>query len=232
MGPLCGSCKEGYGRESDQCKKCAPKSVREFLLILMIVWVFAFLSYFIRSVLQLAQRIEFNRKFNKAPSEHQQRFIEMVTGVQIGPVRERIPQTYEAGAGEIMPEGPSQHPNALSSMGSNARKGLSPVSRKDLARLAANQLQRTRAITKSDPQENRAELQGNPGKIGKKKGLMAAKLENFMEKGDAGEFEPLTLANPVSEVLKVHFLSHSNVLNALLLDFDQFPSSYGRCRFH
>jgi len=218
-GPLCGSCENGYGREGQRCRKFAPAATRYILMFLFIFWTFAFLSYFIRSVLQLASRIEFNKKFNTAPTDHQRRFIESIHArpkLPGGTTTTRQPPIQGASASQTAEGSSSQQALAPSPLNIQ-----SAPSKKDLARIVANRinvdrLKALRPISAPEPTEKECEGITSP-----KRGRLAGKLAAIATLSSGEEVEPLTLCNPIAEILKiaVNFLQVTAVAASINVDW-------------
>eukprot|EP00210_Caulerpa_lentillifera_P003657 g3491.t1 len=62
-GIRCGSCQSDYGKVGDRCENCDSMALGYIFLSLLVLWSIVFVGFFIRSVLQLSKRIEFNKKY-------------------------------------------------------------------------------------------------------------------------------------------------------------------------
>lgn len=201
---MCGSCEEGYGREGEQCRKCDAEALRYFVLILLILWSIAFLGYFVRSVLQLSMRIEFNKKFrlqhgNSADTMTSQ--LEQNTSNASHPPQStpQIQQGTSSVAMEIEPfiEDDNTFPLEPNGQGNLASRHTS----RDLAIVLANRIQLQRQESKAQGAYARSRM-SQPSR-GKRQTRLAARIQQIQSNPAMQNAEPLTLGNPVSEVLKV-----------------------------
>lgn len=176
-------------------------------MFLFIFWSFVFLSYFIRCVLQLASRIEFNRRFNTSPTAYQRRFQESIhqNAAQMAAEKQPKDSPRRNAASEInTADRASTSSQALT--GPSALNiqlpNLQPAntSKRDLARILANRINMDRLQTLR-PSSSLGNEKDEEFTV-PKRGRLAEKLCQAASL-NGRQIEPLTLANPVSEILKV-----------------------------
>ena len=205
QGILCGRCVSGFGREGNICRKCASSALRSTLLAALILWSFIFLSYIIRSMLQLSTRIEFNKKFNLAMDRRRR-----------GPVVETLPAQASESVPEIGPNGASGVHIEMVDLSLNPITEVSPSLDIDSQKSAESEVQeqpdRITSVTANASKKSAKRLskrqvwkstgvtcEGNM----RKRGRLVTIFKAMLDPNTTEEVEPLILSNPVSECLKV-----------------------------
>eukprot|EP00210_Caulerpa_lentillifera_P003725 g3558.t1 len=221
-GILCGSCTVNYGREGDICRQCASRGVRYFVVIMLALWSIIFVGYFIRSVLQLAKRIEFNKKFRgvSGPNVHIPAPTESIPG--LSSINRSISD------GEIQPDYTDQHvlelqpyieetntypvPKSLL-QGLNAQRSLKMSSSLTLANQNSAQNNQSKTNTQNPSANSMSYAISN-----KRKTRLAARLQQIKNDPAMKNMDPLTLANPVSEVL-INFIQVTSLAVSINVDW-------------
>ena len=211
---------------------------------MLVLWSLLFLSYFIRSVLQLATRIDFNKRFKRARTLRKDNRIEMIP-IQSAPVRQESSNRGLSAYIEIIDV--SSTPSFLTldwalSEQTKLEKGETQeetnrpvttargVNESYVKRLAS--LKPSSSVSTEETSVKR-----KPEKRIRNRGRLVKKLRSVVNSGASSEdIEPLTLANPVSEILKVcvSFSRCSFLLRllCLMLDSRQLCPSDIRCRLN
>lgn len=171
------------------------------MLALLLFWSIAFLGYFIRSVLQLSSRIEFNKKFgNTLISSRHAASAEKTSGPES--------QLRTISEGEIHAD--SQGHISMDIDQVDLETNTFPVSedrlvaqpsRRDIAMMVASELKLDRQRTLTDQSASSSTISGNT--MRRQRTRLAKKIQTMQNNPGSQVIEPLTLANPVSEVLKV-----------------------------
>eukprot|EP00210_Caulerpa_lentillifera_P003655 g3489.t1 len=210
-GILCGSCVAGYGREGHSCRNCASRGLRVFLLLMLVFWSIGFVGYFIRSVIQLSKKIEFNKQFQltvfasettKEPEPLPETSISPMIALkeaEIQPIQDNdLDQCIELDTFE--------QTSTFPVLGSSVvhRSESTELGRRDLARILARRISaqcemkilESKGKTKSSLAF--ARWQRTTG--------VAARLHRLKNQPPSMEesMEPLSLANPFSEILKAN----------------------------
>jgi len=208
---LCGSCRPGYGREGESCRECASKWVSYFLLSLLILWSIGFVAYFIRSLLQVSSKIELNKKFGEStipfPSKDgprdkrlRNRFLETDASTS-GPSSTEI----QPGEMDAFSVGMSPPPRRFSTDAMREQTlFLSPTvttTQRDLARAVASQINRQRSSRRYGGGAGSASTLRRS--TDSKQTTLSTRLRQLKSNPSTQTIEPLNLANPFSEVLKV-----------------------------
>ena len=215
-------------------------------MTMLILWSFVFLSFFIRSVLQLATRIKFNKRFNDARTRKESKPVRML------PTHLGVP-IFDIGLSgcdlnahiKMMNMASTSTPEVsdLSTAGDQNQEvdeiQEAPAPSTSVAvnsnRLTLERLENLRPSSSKQIQEDAG---GNlPRRRYRNRGRLIKALQVLIDpNAPTDEVEPLTLANPVSEILKVMQLSFPLpplqccwVFNA---DSRQLPASDGSCCFH
>ena len=240
-GVLCGSCEHDYGREYGLCRKCGSPALRAFILSMLVLWSLLFLSYFIRSVLQLATRIDFNKRFKRARTLKKNEQIEM-TPIRSVPIRQKSSKGALDAYIEIIDASSSPsfltldwalseeselHRDDIQEETNQPTNATGRVNESHAKRLAS--LKPSPSSTTEEPSVKTKQEKGV-----RNRGRLVRKLRSVLNSGTSGEdIEPLTLANPVSEILKVciSFSIFSFLLKLLwfMLDSCQLCPSDLRC---
>ena len=211
QGVLCGRCVNGYGREGNLCRKCASPALRAFLLAMLILWSFLFLTYFIRSVLQLAVRIEFNKMFNQRRTGSRRVPVETLP-TQSGPALEGPSGDLNTHL-EMIDMSTLSTPVISSSSADDERSHElgeiqeapepATVVRVEPNKIIMERLKSLRPAASTKQLWQTATAAMNKGRI-RNRGRLIKALQVLMNpNAPVGDVEPLTLANPVSEILKV-----------------------------
>lgn len=185
-----------------------------------------FLGYFIRSVLQLSDRIEFNKKFERTSSIFRKKLVgEERTESASTEIHAAREQRYP----EQQPErsiDPVLQSRELSSS-SDPEQSLSPrevhrSSPRDFAVLFARELSEQRRTFRKN--KSRKSISGNQRTARKRRSRLVERLEQIQNNPAMRNVPPLTLTNPVSEVLKVRrelFLTTYTGTVQILINFLQ-----------
>eukprot|EP00210_Caulerpa_lentillifera_P003656 g3490.t1 len=214
-GIRCGTCEENYGKVGEQCQACESKARGSFFLSLMVLWSIVFVGFFIRSVLQLSKRIEFNKKY--VGSTFQGRREEIPE-----PAHERNLNQLQIEDSEICPDeishlafemSTSQEGNTSSVSTSRLHSYIqaSHPAMQDWTTIVANRRSARSSIKKS---KKRSRLIVNPRKIRNRKETgLVTRFQRLKSVGSSRDLKPLTLVNPASEVLKImiNFLQLTSV---------------------
>ena len=207
--------------------------MRAFILTMLILWSFLFFTYFIRSVLLMATRIEFNKRFSQA---------------RMTQIRHRAANSLPS-TSHLDTQGATSYTRKvdLEMAAMSSVPEVEELSFSDAWRPAASQLQeqndpagnvtrkfkmthierlnRLRAATRSQGQEGAAQTTRKRRRF-RKGGRLAQKLQTLLNPTNSNvAIEPLTLANPVSEVLKVPVLFDYSVCEDRLRVFFRFLST-------
>eukprot|EP00210_Caulerpa_lentillifera_P003722 g3555.t1 len=221
-GILCGSCKSGYGRETNRCRRCASKGVRYFLTILLILWSILFVGYFIRSVLQLSKRIRFNKKFLQStilPSHLTGVHTRTTTIPQTGiSSQQNHPQILPIASEDFNGESHRYLGSPQQSSRSTTARSVSQNSTMVSPNRITGQSVRNRTGSGSSGSQSRTTRQTH----------FVFRLQQVQSTSSQGTTTLLTLANPVAEVFKVHYHSPETFLISygvkILINFLQITS--------
>eukprot|EP00210_Caulerpa_lentillifera_P008407 g8019.t1 len=209
-GILCGSCEDGYGREGDRCRKCDSEALRYFVLILLILWSIAFLGYFVRSVLQLSARIEFNRKLRMQAATSPVMSPSTSSSLQHASHRtsnfshtaDILPHNYSNTSSATRETEPFFDDTNTFPVDSSRPSGVIPApTSRDLAMMLAHQIRLERQETLQQNTEQRLALSNTSR--GRRQTRLTARIQQLQNNPTMQDAEPLTLGNPVSEVLKI-----------------------------
>ena len=242
-GVLCGSCEDGYGREGSVCRRCGSPAMRAFVLTMLILWSFLFLTYFLRSVLLLATRIEFNKRFSQARTvQMRQRATNSPPSTSqsaVQGVRNQTPRTdLEMASASSFPEiAELSFREAWMPAASDLqnRRGQESDVMGNSTMTLAERLNRLRPSMRRRRQDGSASTRRR--RRFRKGGRLAQKLQTLLNPTTSSvDIEPLTLANPISEIIKVYLpvLSDPSDLKtgfACTSDSCQLPPSDVRCAF-
>ena len=209
-GVLCGSCEDGYGREGSVCRRCGSPAMRAFLLTMLILWSFVFLTYFIRSVLLLATRIEFNKRFSQArTAQIRQQAVNSPPSTSQSAVQSAPSQTPQADL-EMMPTSSFPEVAELSFAEAWRPTASDLEERRDPERDVTSDSKMTIAerLNSLRPSMRRQRQDGTAPTTKRRRfrkgGRLARKLQTLLNPTTSTvAIEPLTLANPMSEILKV-----------------------------
>ena len=210
-GVLCGSCEDGYGREGSVCRRCGSPAMRAFVLTMLILWSFVFLTYFLRSVLLLATRIEVNKRFSQA------RTVQMRQRATNSP-----PSTSQSAVQGVRNQTPRTD---LEMASASSFPEIAELSFREAWRPAASDLQNRRGqesdvmgnskmtfgerLNRLRPPKRELRQDGITSTTRRRRfrkgGRLAQKLQTLLNPTTSSvDIEPLTLANPISEILKVY----------------------------
>ena len=210
-GVLCGGCEDGYGREGSVCRRCGSPAMRAFVLTMLILWSFLFLTFFLRSVLLLATRIEFNKRFSQARTvQMRQRAATSPPSTSQSAAQGALGNTSQAdlemASASLFPEiadlsfkevwrpaasDMQNRPGQVSDVIGNSTMTYA----ERLNRLRPSMRRRRQDDTTSTTKRRRF----------RKGGRLARKLQTLLNPTASNvDIEPLTLANPISEILKVY----------------------------
>eukprot|EP00210_Caulerpa_lentillifera_P003717 g3550.t1 len=215
-GILCGSCEPGYGREADRCQKCVSKGVRYFVVLVLILWAVLFLGYFVRSVIQLSARIEFNKKFGMSVRQSAQKLI---TPVEQLPSTSNFPDKIETG--DQINTGSEVSIGLQPSIG--RPRGQAMLTRQatnhEINVAIVNEVQIQRQRSKSH--ESRNMTSANDLATRKRQTQLATKLQQIQNDPTQHSVALLTLGNPVAEVLKIliNFLQVTSMAVSINMDW-------------
>jgi len=216
---LCGSCQAGYGRDEVICRKCASKGVGYFLLLMLILWSIGFVGYFIRSVLLLSRRVEFNKTFGR-PSTiaeiRREAMIDSSPGPSTTDGIQREQEIQPAPDNHLIPEEDSYYFEETNTFPLpirpvNACNAAQPVHR-DLAMVLAKKISMQRTMTKLKS-KGRAKHAAYKTKHHRATGV-AARVHRLQHNATMETKDPITLANPFSEVLKARHSIHPTFLTS------------------
>lgn len=221
---LCGSCQAGYGRDGTLCRKCASEGLGYFLLLTLMLWSIGFVGYFIRSVLLLSRRVEFNKRFGRSSTVDAIRrgaLIEFSPGPSNTAGVQREQEIQPAPDNHPMPEDESyyfEETNTfpLPTRPVHAINAAQPVHR-DLAMVLAKRISMQRTMTKLKS-KSRAKHTAHETKHQRTTGV-AARVHRLQHNITMETKDPITLANPFSEVLKVRDKIHPTLLYSLMFRF-------------
>lgn len=180
------------------CRKCASRGVRFCVLLILVLWAIAFLGYFVRSVIQLSARIEFNKKFGQQGND---------SGPGPSPPIEHLPSPSRPLT--IVEEEPEITTNPLVSTQTTSpierTKRQATLTRQatphDVRMAIVNEVQLRRQETRVHTSQQTRGLTGPASN--RRQTQLATKLQQLQRNPAKHNVELLTLGNPVSEVLKV-----------------------------
>jgi len=185
------------------CRKCASRGVRFCVLLILVLWAIAFLGYFVRSVIELSARVEFNKKFGQQANESVQ---------GCSPPVEHLPTSSTSltivEEGSEITTNPVVSMQTTSSIESTRRQATlnRQATPHDVTRAIANEVQLKRQETRAHTSQKARDL-SRPS-TNRRQTHLATKLQQLQRDPAKHNVELLTLGNPVSEVLKVSF--HQN----------------------
>jgi len=221
-GILCGSCEPGYGGDGQGCRECASRGLHYFLLLMLIFWSIGFVGYFVRSVLQVSKRIEFNKKFKELST-----FLPSEKEPKKNSLTKRSHERDGSASGQPSSEIQSDRRDDLSvdvpSPSRRLRKDalreqtlfLSSTvrpSQKDLARATAIEINRQRT-----PDRLRTGAQSEFSlrrSRNRKQATLSTTFRRQKSNISTQAIESLPLANPFSEVFKARAYCLEETLNA------------------
>jgi len=200
------------------CRRCASRGLRVFLLLMLIFWSVAFVGYFIRSVLQLSKKIEFNKRFLQ-PQNPAHVTTTPTNGTSSGNhnVSLQQPQSeIEPGASNevalainsVVYEETNTFPIAAGQLPSNTSINLDPQ------HLGTGSVHQGRGQAQGISSQHRGSLSSARSR---RRTRLSSRFQRIQNNALTRNASLLTLANPVSEVLKVQHLSSKGRLLCALL---------------
>eukprot|EP00210_Caulerpa_lentillifera_P003658 g3492.t1 len=213
-GILCGSCQSDYGKVGDRCEDCRSLSLDYLFLSLMVLWSIVFVGFFIRSVLQLSRRIEFDKKYVGRPCQKSRDEI-------LEPAHERNLDELGIEDSEICPDEISHLAFEMGTLqeGSTSSVSTSQLdsyiqsshsSIKDWTPTFANR-RNAHLLTK---ESKKSFFNGDSRKMRNRKELeLATRFQQLKSGGSSTKVKPHTPVNPAAEVLKImiNFLQLTSV---------------------